>query len=166
MNIRIKLSFFTLLAILLLMISCKTDVENSSTLPSPSPEYLDVCDVTKNIAQYNNKTIKIKAKIKGYHELVLYDDSCPEDGNLIKIEFSDLTQKQLFDISNKANFQKSDITGDIFVLGKIEQDAGRLSYYKPVRVDTKQSDKGIVNEVLVVNQIRCDQIIRFDPKAE
>lgn len=158
-----KLQYLFIFLLCFAIISCVNS--NKEKTQDPLDEYLSVCKIKENIAQYDNKIIKVEALIKGFHELVLYDNNCPDENFIIKLKLDEITYEQLLKFTKEKKIQKSEFTGKIFILGKLEKNAGKLLYYKPVIVDTKnQSGTNTVkNEVLIVDQISAFQIERFDP---
>jgi hypothetical protein len=138
-------------------------IRRYETTPPLEINYLTVCEITSNTAFYDNKFVNIRAAIKGYHEIFLYDKNCSGNRNIILVNFDADSRQQLIDLAKEAQLKKSDITGEIFLSGKFEQNKGKLLYYERLLTVDETNVKPVP---LTVHRVSDIKIKRFLPCGE
>lgn len=142
--------------------SCVNTEANINSSTTINTEFVDLCDVTKNISDYDDKFVKIHASVRGFHSPLLYSDKCLGLENVILLDLDRETFKKLLESMKKANYNKSEIEGEIFLEGKIKKDQGLIfDYeYEPQIVSNKTIKE---SKLLTVSKITSINIIRFVP---
>jgi hypothetical protein len=111
-----------LLTISLFGFSCCNSEEISNKKVKDSNE-VAFCALMASPEIYKSKTIKIKAVIRGYHDFVLYDENCCELEMVAKAQGIDFEgRRKLFEKIREVypEWNKSDVKGEITVLGRLE----------------------------------------------
>ena len=148
---------------LLIMLSCNSIVENKIN-DSLKADYIDVCELAKNVSSYDNKTVKVKGKLKGFHQLILYSDECPGEENIILLDIGYVAFSEYFKDVKRNIEQNNEITGKIFLVGKIEKNAGTMFNYGEFVYDTQ--NKEVIKEPkdITVSKIVAIEIDSFVPE--
>lgn len=96
-------------------------------------EYPDVCEVINNVDFYNGKRLKVKGRIKGYHDVILYNEACWGGKNFFELDFSMDVREKLATMSDKDN---TDFRGYIYIIGDLEKESGvvkNAEQYEPAK---------------------------------
>lgn len=121
--------------ILLLMISlfgfnCG-DGEKISNKKVENSNEVDFCALMINPESYKSKVIQTKAVIRGYHSFILYNESCCEVDKVVNAQGIDFEKRRkMFEKINEiySGNAKSDVSGEVVVLVKLEDNDIKPSY--------------------------------------
>lgn len=163
-----KFSLKNVSLIIFLLISCScSNLETRKENISTEIKYTDVCEVTKNSSLYDNKVVRVKGKIKGFHQIILYSDSCPDEKNIILLDISYSFFQKFFEESKNANQitrKTNDVTGEIFLQGKFEQDTGKIFNYGELISNMQTGEIIKKPKDLIVSRIIGVQVDNFIPE--
>ena len=148
-----------LLTISLSGFSCRNNEEISNKKVENSNE-VAFCDLMANPENYKSKIIQTKAVIRGYHSFILYNENCCEVEKVVNAQGIDFEgRRKLFEkIKEKfPEWNKSDVSGEITVLGKLENNDIKPIYpfekmprYKFTILEVKnyQPNENLINSCL------------------
>lgn len=123
---------------LLMVFSCSNEIRHSNNA-NFSDNYIDVCELKRNASLYYDKTVKVKGEIKGFHQLILYSKNCDNENNLILLDSSYTDFSKYFkDVDLNTN-KSSDVTGQVYLSGKLKKNAGTIFEYGELLYDTKSN---------------------------
>lgn len=150
--------------IFLVGFGCTSDTVTNGNLVSetpPSREYLDICDIRGNTSLSQGQFIRVKGRVTGYHELILYSDDCPGTDNLIELDFEPQERRRLIEMSRRSNSDETDVSGEVRVYGQFSPGNGRLFGYPPEIIDLNKSPEP--NEGVRVNKMLAVKLEAFSP---
>ncbi len=150
--------------ILLLLISCfgfscRNSEEISNKKVEDSNE-VDFCALMANPESYKSKIIQTKVVIRGYHGFVLYSENCCEIEKVVNAQGIGFEERRkLFEKIKEVypEWNKSDVSGEIMVLGKLEDNNIKPAYsfermprYKFTILDIKdyQPNEKLINSCI------------------
>lgn len=136
----------TLIGVLLFGFGCDNGEKNLSPRAESSKE-VDFCVLMADPEAYKSKLIQTKAIIRGYHDFILYDENCCELEKVVKAQGIGFEERRrLFEKIKEVypNWNKSDVKGEITVLGRLE-----VNDIKPVYSSEKMCrNKFTLSEVI------------------
>lgn len=157
-----KRILFLLLTVLCSACGFKTDNSPGNNQVENNLVYATVCEINAKGTDLQNKVVRVRAMIVGYHEIAIYDDQCPESENYIQLKISREERDYLTEVMVKSTPSPTDIKGEIFLSGVFEVRAGSLFTY-PGRVDKPLNNTELGFGKLIVNAIQVKSIDRFVP---
>jgi hypothetical protein len=110
------------LVISLFGFSCRNDEKISNKKAGNSNE-VDFCALMANPESYKSKIVQTKAIIRGYHGFILYSENCCEVKKVVNAQGIGFEgRRKLFEKINRIypEWNKSDVSGEIIVSGKLE----------------------------------------------
>lgn len=121
--------------ILLLIISsfgfnC-SDGEKIPNKKTENSNEVDFCALLTNPERYKSKIIQTKAVIRGYHSFILYNENCCEVEKVVNAQGIGFEgRRKLFEKINQIypEWNKSDVSGEIVVSGKLEDNDIKPAY--------------------------------------
>ena len=111
-----------------------------------------VCDFAKSSQQVPDGDIHLRGQVVGFHEFMIYDQPCFDEGYAVQLVLDVETRRELLERQSKAS--ATDLRGSIEVVGKFERQAGILLEYpareveSPSKLEPQQVDRIVVTRVL------------------
>lgn len=115
-----KTFIILLLIISLFGFNCRNNKTSNNQVKTSNE--IDFCSVLANPASYKSKVFQTKAVVRGYHSFILYSEDCCEVDKVVNAQGIDFEKRrQMFkEINEKYANPRSDVSGEITVLGKLE----------------------------------------------
>ena len=163
---RYEIWFVLISAVLALLLAsqngCSLKPESSSPVSNNEPQNdgpIRVCELRTQSGNHQGEAVHVVGRLTGFHEFVLYDDSCKQDQYVVQLVFSSEMRRKL--LENRPRSATTDLNGKIEVVGTFEPDAGLLYEY-PARVVDASSPRQIEHP-RKVDRIKVSDVMKFVP---
>jgi len=161
MAIKICLSLTIALLSILWFASGNTFRSLGPAVEQSALETINVREAVKDRNSLNGKEVRIRGKVTGYHELMLYEGDEDRPGYLLQLTLSPETTKSLILMSQEAYPATNNAKGEIVVIGRFIKDGGKLYTY-PSRV-IERSDECTGLSALAVDRLDGSSILEYEP---
>lgn len=154
------LTFLTLITI----VSCGKTGQTSQEEPLEA-KVLTVCELVDNLPQFETKRVKVKAKLRGFHQLVLSSNECPGPDYLILTDLSYSMFASYRENLRPDKSQANEISGNAIVEGVVRGGAGYLTNYGDFVSNTHSNQVIQKPKDLVVSTLVETKLIHFVPST-